>query len=66
MEISRLSDRELELLYLTKQGFCSKEIAVRINIAKTTVDQHFKNINKKLNVASRFQAVAEAEKQQLI
>lgn len=45
-----LSSREREVLQLIGEGFSSKEIAEKLNIAETTVKSHRNNLMDKLNV----------------
>lgn len=45
-----LSHREMEVISLIKEGFTSKEIAVRLTLSVKTVEVHRYNILKKLNV----------------
>lgn len=47
---SSLSQRELQIAMLIKQGYLSKEIADKLIIIKKTVDYHRANIRKKLNL----------------
>lgn len=61
-----LTQRECQCLTLSSQCLTSIDIAKKLNITKRTVDFHMKNINKKLGVHSRYQAVNEAIVQGLI
>lgn len=54
---TELCDREKEILRLAAKGMTSKEIAVALNISGLTVNSHFSNIFRKLNVQSRIEAV---------
>jgi DNA-binding NarL/FixJ family response regulator len=54
---TELCDREREILRLAAKGMTSKEIAVALNISGLTVNSHFSNIFRKLNVQSRIEAV---------
>lgn len=47
-----LSNREKQILNLIANGMSSKDISSELNIAKTTVDTHRKNMIKKLNLSS--------------
>lgn len=49
----QLSKREQEILELIAKGQTSIEIATALNISKTTVDTHRKNILQKLNLDGR-------------
>jgi DNA-binding CsgD family transcriptional regulator len=55
-----LTDRELEVLRLLKDGLTNKEIADRLVIATGTVRTHMENIFEKLGVHTRTAAVARA------
>jgi LuxR family maltose regulon positive regulatory protein len=58
--VEPLTKRELEVLELMAQRFTNKEIAAQLVISVGTVKQHAYNINQKLNVRGRRQAVAKA------
>ncbi len=59
---TELYDREKEILRLAAKGMTSKEIASTLNISGLTVNSHFSNIFRKLNVQSRIEAVMVALK----
>ena len=48
--INALSERELQIVKLIKEGFSSKEISVQLNISLKTVEVHRHNILKKLKL----------------
>ena len=48
--INALSERELQIVKLIKEGFSSKEISSQLNISLKTVEVHRHNILKKLNL----------------
>lgn len=48
----KLSNRELEIMRLIKQGLTSKEISDKVHLSTFTVDTHRKNICRKLNITS--------------
>ena len=48
----RLSRQEKEIIKLIIDGKTSHEIALLLNISKTTVDTHRKNINRKLEISN--------------
>lgn len=48
--LNQLSEREIEVINLIRDGLSSKEIAARLNIAIKTVEVHRHNILKKLKV----------------
>lgn len=45
-----LSSREIEIITLIKDGFSSKEIAIKLGISFHTIEAHRKNIYNKLNI----------------
>lgn len=49
-DINLLSQREVEIINLIRQGHSSKEIALELNITLKTVEVHRHNILKKLNL----------------
>jgi LuxR family maltose regulon positive regulatory protein len=61
-----LSDREIEVLKHIAAGLTNQEIAEKLYISLNTVRTHTKNINSKLDVHSRTQAIARAKKLGLI
>jgi DNA-binding NarL/FixJ family response regulator len=60
-----LSQREMQIIELVKQGLSSKEIAVRICLSVKTVEVHRYNIHRKLNLKNAAQLVAYAGRFQL-
>jgi LuxR family maltose regulon positive regulatory protein len=58
--VEPLTNRELEVLELMAKRLTNKEIAARLVLSVGTVKQHAYNINQKLNVRARRQAVAKA------
>ena len=48
--INALSERELQIVKLIKEGFSSKEISVQLSISLKTVEVHRHNILKKLSL----------------
>ncbi len=63
---SLLSERELEVLELVRSGLSSKEIAGRLCISLNTVNNHRKNILRKLQVANSFEAISEVTRRGLM
>ena len=61
-----LTDRELDVLQLLNEGMQNKEIAASLFISAKTVDHHISSILFKLDVNSRFKAVTEAVRQEII
>lgn len=59
-ELSRLSDRERDVLRLIARGASNKEIATALFIAEGTVKNHVTNILTKLEVNDRTQAALRA------
>jgi DNA-binding CsgD family transcriptional regulator len=57
---ARLTEREVDVLKLLKEGMQNKEIADRLFISAKTVDHHITSILFKLDVNSRVKAVHEA------
>ncbi|HKH62384.1 MAG TPA: AAA family ATPase [Flavitalea sp.] len=57
---AQLTNRELDVLQLLKNGGHNKEIAETLFISSKTVDNHISSIFFKLNVNSRVKAVKEA------
>jgi len=55
-----LTTRELEILGLITQGLSNKQVAYTVGIATYTVNNHVKNILKKLGVSDRTQAATSA------
>jgi ATP/maltotriose-dependent transcriptional regulator MalT len=65
-KIDPLSERELEIVRLMAKGLSNAEIGQTLYIALSTVKVHLRNIFSKLNVSSRMQAVAQAQKLNLL
>ena len=61
-----LTPREEDVLRLVVDGLGNKAIANRLDIAAATVKSHVKGVFNKLNVESRTQAVAAAERRGLL
>jgi DNA-binding CsgD family transcriptional regulator len=53
--LSRLTDRENDIVYLLVSGLKAPDIALRLSISKETVRRHIANIYRKLDVHSRTQ-----------
>jgi LuxR family maltose regulon positive regulatory protein len=64
--IEPLSERELEVLRFIANGLSNQEIAQKLFIARGTVKAHTASIYRKLDIASRTQAVARARELNLI
>ncbi len=61
-----LNDRELECLTWSARGKTSPEIATILGLGRRTVDFHIENACRKLNVATRTEAVVKAAAGRLI
>lgn len=58
--LSRLTEREREILRLIFDGKCSNEVATVLCVSKRTVDFHLARAYVKLGVSNRFQAFKRA------
>jgi len=56
----KLSSRQLEILMFLKQNFSYKEIAEKLGIKVTTVDDHIDKLYKKLGVSNAREAILKA------
>jgi len=61
-----LTARELDVLALLARGRSNKEIGANLFICETTVKAHLRNIFTKLNVLSRTEAIAVANRRGLV
>lgn len=52
-KIKKITDRETEVLILISEGLQSNIIAKKLNLSKSTVETHRKNIRKKLNIKGK-------------
>ncbi|HNT76686.1 MAG TPA: LuxR C-terminal-related transcriptional regulator [Anaerolineae bacterium] len=59
--VDPLSERELEVLRLLVSALSTEEIAQTLYLSVHTVRSHLKNLYSKLNVHSRYEAVARAQ-----
>ena len=62
VRLQTLTPKQLNVLQMLRQGLLNKQIAHALQIEETTVKAHVSEILRKLNVASRTQAVIEAQK----
>lgn len=60
LQVSTLSNREMEILSSLAKGFLYKEIAANLDISINTVKIHIRNIYDKLHVQNRMEAVNKA------
>lgn len=60
LELSELTDREIEVLNQAAKGMSNKEVANSLNLVEGTVKVHMANIRTKLKVADRTQAIIAA------
>lgn len=60
--INSLTPQQLRVLMMLRQGKLNKQIAYELDVGETTVKAHVSEILRKLNVASRTQAVIEVSK----
>lgn len=58
--LSRLTEREREILKLLFEGRCSSEVATAMSVSKRTVDFHLAKAYVKLGVSNRSQAFKRA------
>jgi DNA-binding NarL/FixJ family response regulator len=58
--LTDLTDRELEVLQLLREGLTNREIAGRLFISNATVRTHLEHVYEKLDVHTRTAAVAKA------
>lgn len=64
--VELLTPKELETLQLANEGLSNRAIAERLFISESTVRTHMRNINTKLDVHSRTQAIAVARRHGLL
>lgn len=62
----KLTERELEILLLSSEGFNHKEISVRLNLTEDTIDTHSRRINTKLGARNTKHAIATALRKKII
>lgn len=60
--LALLTPQQLRVLQMLRQGLLNKQIAFELDVGETTVKAHVSEILRKLNVASRTQAVIEVSR----
>lgn len=50
---SQITEREKQVVLLIGQGLSNKEIAHKLNLSKSTIETHRKNIRKKLKIKGK-------------
>lgn len=55
--VSRLSDRELEVLYFIGEGRSTRDIAGQLNLSVKTIESHRANIKRKLDLSNASELV---------
>ena len=65
-QISKLTQRELEILKMVSVGATNADIAEKLFVKEVTIKTHLNNIYKKLNVENRVQAVLLAIETEII
>jgi DNA-binding NarL/FixJ family response regulator len=58
----KLSDRELEVLQLTGQGYSTQKIADELHVSVKTVESHYANIKNKLDLKNSHELIQYAVK----
>jgi DNA-binding NarL/FixJ family response regulator len=60
--LGTLTPQQLRVLQMLRQGMLNKQIAFELDVGETTIKAHVSEILRKLNVASRTQAVIEVSR----
>lgn len=55
--VQRLSDRELEVLQMTGQGYTTRQIAETLHVSVKTIESHYANIKEKLDLKNSHELV---------
>jgi DNA-binding NarL/FixJ family response regulator len=58
VSLAHLTQQEVKILHLLRQGLSNKQIAARLSISPYTVGKHVQNILRKLGASNRTQAVS--------
>lgn len=61
-----LTNREYQILKLIVQGYSNSEIADKLFLSLSTIKTHVSNLYTKMNVKSRFKAIAVAKKMKIV
>ena len=61
-----LTNREYQILKLIVQGYSNSGIAEKLFLSLSTIKTHVSNLYTKINVKSRFQAIAVAKKMKIV
>ena len=61
-----LTERELELIRLSAEGYNNKEVAERVKLSEHTIDSHNRTIVAKLNARNMKHAIAISVRKKLI
>jgi len=64
--LPQISERATEIIKMLSQGFIIKEIANKLGIAETTVNDHLERIKRKLGAKNNVELVYMASKAGLI
>lgn len=60
LETTPLTPKETQILNFLAEGFSNQALSAELNVSESTIRTHLRNINAKLDVNSRMQAVAKA------
>jgi len=60
LETTQLTPKETQILNFLAEGLSNQALSVELNVSESTIRTHLRNINAKLEVNSRMQAVAKA------
>ena len=61
-ESTRLTERQLEVLRLTRQGDPNKIIAYKLNLSQATVKVHLRNMMRKLKARNRIELILKSDR----
>ena len=62
----KLTNREFQILKLIVQGYSNVEIANQLFLSLSTIKTHVSNLYSKMNVKSRFQAISNARRMEIV